>query len=145
MSASAEVRPLAELPASFWSGPVTVGALAVVGTAVLAVVDPSARNVPLCPLKAITGLDCPFCGSLRAVHALTQLDVTTALDHNAVFTLSVPLLVAGWVIWFVTSRGVTAPGWWRSTPALRIGLGAFMLTFAVVRNLPAFSWLASTA
>ena len=77
-----------------WSGPVVVGALAVAGTALLAAVDPSARDVPLCPLKAITGLDCPFCGSLRAVHALAHLDLATALDHNVLFTLSVPFLRA---------------------------------------------------
>lgn len=121
------------------------GVLAVAGTAVLAALDPSARNVPLCPLKAVTGLDCPFCGSLRAVHALTRLDLAAALDHNAVFTLSVPFLVVGWVIWFGVSRGWTPPRWWRADPPVPLLAGLALLAFAVVRNLPAFAWLGSGA
>ena len=128
-----------------WSGPVVVGALAVAGTALLAAVDPSARDVPLCPLKAITGLDCPFCGSLRAVHALAHLDLATALDHNVLFTLSVPFLVVGWVVWLGVSRGWTRPSWWRADPPVPQVLGHVLFAFAEVRNLPALGWLGSGA
>ena len=122
-----------------------MGVIASVGTALLAVVDPNSRNVPLCPLKAVTGLDCPLCGSLRAVHALTRLDVASALDHNVVFTLSVPFLVIGWVMWLGFSLGRPRPGWWRFDPPLPLIAGLFLVVFAVARNLPAFSWLASGA
>ena len=128
-----------------WSGPVVVGALAVAGTALLAAVDPSARDVPLCPLKAITGLDCPFCGSLRAVHALAHLDLATALDHNVLVTLSVPFLVVGWVVWLGVSRGWTRPSWWRADPPVPLVLGLVLFAFAVVRNVPALGWLGSGA
>jgi hypothetical protein len=128
-----------------WEGPVTTGALALVGTAVLAVGDPNTTHVPLCPLKAITGLDCPACGSLRAVHSLTRLDVAGALDHNLLFTVAVPALVAAWAIWLLRGLGrpvlarLVVPAWGSAT------LVAVALTFGVLRNLPALSWLASGA
>ena len=37
---------------------------------------------PSCPLRALTGWQCPFCGSLRAVHALLHGAPRSALDLN---------------------------------------------------------------
>lgn len=123
--------------------PVTVGVAAAVGVAALAVVDARTTSVPLCPLKAITGLDCPFCGGLRAVSALTRFDLAGALDHNVLFTASIPLLVVGWALWMATALRGTAP--WRPAPWLARGGLAVLVVFAVARNLPAYPWLASGA
>ena len=55
-------------------------AAAVGGTAVVATVDPSEPgHYPECPFHWITGLYCPGCGTLRAVHALTHGDVLGAI------------------------------------------------------------------
>lgn len=124
------------------STPVTVGLLAAAGTAGLALVDADSTSIPLCPLKALTGLDCPLCGGLRAVSALTRLRVGEAFDHNALFTASVPLLVAAWTWWLVADRrgvGWSPPRW--ATTAVFV----VMAVFAVTRNLPFFPWLASEA
>ncbi len=128
-----------------WTAPVTVGALAVVGTAGLAVVDPTSTHVPLCPLRALTGLDCPLCGSLRAVHSLTRADVVQALDHNLLFTASVPLLTLLWVWWLVRATGPDARPGLPLPPRAGPAVLAIGLAFAVARNLPAFGWLASGA
>ncbi len=122
--------------------PVAVGLLALAGTAGLAVVDADSTSVPLCPLKALTGLDCPLCGGLRAVSALTRLRLTEAFDHNALFTASVPLLLVAWACWLVADRRGArwSPPRWASTVVLTA-----MVVFAVTRNLPHFSWLASSA
>lgn len=128
-----------------WQAPVTVGGLAALGTAVLAVVDPVTTHVPLCPLKALTGLDCPFCGSLRAVHALTRFDVARALDHNAMFTLAVPALVICWTVWFLRSLGRPLPESWRLPARTTAVALAVALAFGVARNVPALAWLGSTA
>lgn len=126
-----------------WRAPVTTGVLAVAGTVVLGFGNPNTTHVPLCPLKALTGLDCPLCGGLRAVHSLTRGDLVGALDHNLIFTLSVPALIVGYVIWLARSLGHPVlprsqlPSW--TYPALMV-VG---IVFAVVRNIPAFSWLGS--
>lgn len=127
-----------------WREPALLGGLAAAGTALLAVVDPNTTHVPLCPLKAITGLDCPFCGSLRAVHALTRFDLGAAADHNLLFTVSVPFLVVGWAVWM--GRAVREPDAPRRRHArLDLALLLIALAFGVIRNLPAFAWLGSGA
>lgn len=128
-----------------WVAPVIVGALALAGTAVLAVVDPTGTDVPLCPLHALTGLDCPLCGSLRAVHALTRVDLGAAFDHNVLFTASIPALVLCWAIWLTGALGrpvatrLRLPTW---TGAAVLGVA---LVFGVLRNLPALTWLGAGA
>jgi hypothetical protein len=123
--------------------PITAGVAAAVGVAALALVDADSTSIPLCPLKATTGLDCPLCGGLRAVSALTRLRFAEALDHNVLFTVSVPLLVVGWVAWLVSAvrgKGAPQPPLWAS--GLVLGL---LVAFAVARNLPYYPWLASEA
>lgn len=117
---------------------------AVVGTGVITAVDPTSTHVPLCPLKAVTGLDCPFCGSLRAVYSLTRLDLPTAANHNIVFTAAVPFLIVGWALWLARTLREPDSRPRRYPRATRVAL-AFLLAFAVLRNLPALSWLDSAA
>jgi len=150
LTAVSSLAPPSVAPPGFsvgkpWRAPVTTGAVALAGTAVLAVGNPNTTHVPLCPLRAVTGLDCPLCGSLRAVHSLTRADLGAALDHNLLFTVSVPALVVCWVVWL--SRSLGRPiGADRPLPRLaKPALLAIALVFAVVRNLPAFAWLGSGA
>lgn len=60
--------------------------------AVYGIFDPSSHLFPRCPFHALTGLDCPGCGSQRAVHALLHGDVVSAWHFNALLTASLPLL-----------------------------------------------------
>ena len=101
--------------------------------ALLAVVDPNRPgHYPVCPVKALTGLDCPGCGSLRAIHALSQGDVLGALDHNVLFVLFLPLLVVSAVLWALV---MPQPAW---LSARHTGWAVFavVIGWAVVRNLP---------
>lgn len=68
--------------------------LAVAGLAVVyAVFDPADGGFfPRCMFKTLTGLDCPGCGSQRAVHALLNGDIAAAWHFNALFLLEIPLL-----------------------------------------------------
>jgi hypothetical protein len=83
--------------------PLAVGALTVCATAYVGLVDPNEPgHYPLCPTKALTGLDCPGCGGLRATHALVTGDLVGALDHNAfVVLVLIPLAVVAWIAWLV--------------------------------------------
>ncbi|CAN5678247.1 hypothetical protein BH10ACT1_BH10ACT1_38240 [soil metagenome] len=123
--------------------PVIVGVSAVVGTVVLALGNPNTTHVPLCPLHAATGLDCPFCGGLRSVHSLAHLDLAGALDHNLLLTLGAPLAVAAWVIWLLRSFGRAVLPRWQLPAATTTVLMVLALVFGVLRNLPALSYLGS--
>lgn len=123
----------------WWMAPAAVGLAAVGGCAVLALVDPGVPGrYPLCPFRLATGLDCPGCGTLRAVHALTQGSVATAIDQNLVTVLLLPLLIGAWFLWVWRS--------WSGRPAPRLpatagySVAGLLTAFWVVRNLPWAPW-----
>lgn len=111
-------------------------ALAAVGCVALGVVslvDPSERALtPPCPLRALTGLDCPLCGATRATHALVRGQLATALDFNALYVVAVPLVGVVGLVWLVRGR---LPAILRRASAAWVLLSVGV-AFAVVRNLP---------
>lgn len=121
----------------------------VVACGYIAAVDPNGSGgYPACPLKAMTGIDCPGCGITRAIHALLYGDVARALDHNLLFVIAVPFLLYGLARWAAGSVGVALPAvrapdarWFAPVLAVTV------LSFFVVRNLPVapLDWLGSAA
>lgn len=116
---------------------VVVGAFAYVGT-----VDPNEPgHYPACPLLQLTGVLCPGCGGLRSAHAVAHGDLATALGSNAAAVVGYAVFAVVWVLWAVrANRGrrlsiTLAPVYWWA-------IGALLLIFAVVRNLPFGSALA---
>ncbi|HVF31733.1 MAG TPA: DUF2752 domain-containing protein [Acidimicrobiales bacterium] len=91
----------------------------------------------LCPLRASTGLDCPLCGATRATLALLRGDIVTALDHNALYVVGLPILGVLVLLWLVGGR---RPAWSR-TPVATGSLVMVAAVFTVARNVP-ISWLA---
>lgn len=119
------------------AGPASTAAAVLGAWTAVALVDPAGAGYgPVCPLRALTGLDCPLCGGTRAVTALAHGDLGAALDHNVLVTLAVPVAVLLWVRW--TWRRVRGDG----VPLLAltggrvVGLLALGLGFALLRNLP---------
>jgi hypothetical protein len=113
-----------------------VGAFAYVGT-----VDPNdPGHYPVCPLLQYTGLYCPGCGGLRSAHAVVQGDFAAALGANAVAVAGYLVFAVVWTVWVVRSvQG--RPLRVDLRPSLLWGLGALLLLFTVVRNLPFGGWL----
>lgn len=115
--------------------------LAAAGTVLVAVVDPDQPgHYPLCPFRALTGLACPGCGGLRAVHALTRGDLPAALGHNALLVLLLPAVVAVWAA--AVRRAVKhLPALPRPGPLLVLLATVAVLSFTVARNLPGVGFL----
>jgi Protein of unknown function (DUF2752) len=111
----------------------------VFGTAVALVLfffDPlHAPIYPVCLFHRLTGLNCPGCGSLRALHELLHGHFAAALHFNPLLILSLPFL--GWglarLAW-LKSKGETASFSVSSFWAW-IFL-ASVIVFGVLRNLP---------
>lgn len=51
------------------------------------------RLFPKCPFLLLTGLQCPGCGSQRAIHSLLHFDVAKAFYYNALLVFTLPLIV----------------------------------------------------
>ena len=47
---------------------------------------------PKCPFRLLTGLQCPGCGSQRALHALLHGDIAGAWRFNAMLVAFIPVL-----------------------------------------------------
>ncbi|HYM62366.1 MAG TPA: DUF2752 domain-containing protein [Thermoanaerobaculia bacterium] len=109
-----------------------VGAAAVaacVGAIVLYRFDPAGTSlVPPCVFHAITGLQCPGCGTTRAMHALLHGDVLRALWFNPLLLMYLPILAAGAI---AELRGRTLA----LRPAVAWSVVFTILSFWVVRNM----------
>ena len=121
--------------------PALVAAGALAATTLVAVVDPNqAGHYPTCPFLAVSGLYCPGCGSLRALHDLAHGDLAGAVARNPLMVVASVGLVVAFVLWV---RRL-----WRGVPRTRVapaallyGLLTLVLAFWVLRNVPGWTWL----
>ena len=93
---------------------------------------------PVCPLHAMTGLNCPGCGLTRGFHALLNGDVLTALHFNAllpVFGFVFAYLTLSMFLTAVRGRGLS---WNFFSPAVLYGFLFVVAAFFVLRNLPIY-------
>ena len=141
----------------------SAGAVWIGVTALLARSESAVAAVPIgCPFKALTGLDCPGCGSTRSLGALTRFDLGAALDHNVLAPAALVFLVASFAAWTAAAwrrgdpgdhpldtgpRGVARGGFVATDlvrrPGAIMAIGLLVVMFAVLRNLDAGAWLAS--
>jgi hypothetical protein len=124
------------------AAPVVAGGILLAGCVALAVVDPT-HGPPICPFKAVTGLDCPGCGGTRALHQLFTGHLGAALSYNLLAVVILPVLL--WGLFTSLTKVLGGPRW-RSVSIARPWIWiafAGVAVFWVVRNLPVapFDWL----
>jgi hypothetical protein len=137
-ASSAEHRALNTFaPRPFLVAAVALAALA--GGLVLYFFDPNTAGFyPLCPVHELTGLQCPGCGCLRALHQLAHGNLAAAWRLNAFLVAMLP--VAFWlglreaVLW---TTGRQWPGI-VTRPIFGWALVAGLVVFGVLRNVPQF-------
>ncbi len=118
------------------------------GLVLLRVLDPATSGVfPPCPVHYLTGMYCPGCGSLRALHALLHGNLLEAWAMNPLTVVLLPFLTYGLASEaLVRLRGLGLPQPMFSAVQIQV-LCALIILFGVVRNLPVhpFSLLAPGA
>lgn len=126
--------------ALFW---VPVLALAGIGAAaILFFFDPTKNGFyPICQFHLMTGLYCPGCGATRASYQLLHRNLLAALQDNALFVVSLMALTVRGAWYLKRKYQNQSVGFFIPPIALWIFLGV-ALVFVVLRNLPAFSFLA---
>ena len=119
----------------------TAGIVLAAGLGYYAFIKLTGLGIP-CLFNLITGLHCPGCGVSRMCIALLQLDFATAFQSNAYLMVIVPVLLAlgagKWAQYLKNGRTVSR----RWETPLYCVLLAGALIFGLLRNLPAFSYLA---
>ena len=148
---SSEVNPAAPPrpgKAKWLALAVIVGVLAAVVLVYLYEPVSNKQYYPQCGFKRMTGLDCPGCGGLRSVHAITHGRPVAAFRNHPALVLSLPILIYLFVLWLRE---------WRQTGELPIPLAstscnrpliwiaALFIAVGVIRLIPVkpFSWLAT--
>ncbi|MCW2757290.1 MAG: hypothetical protein JWO46_1036, partial [Nocardioidaceae bacterium] len=115
---------------------------AIAAAAVVAAVDPNQPgHYPTCPFLFVSGLWCPGCGTLRAVHDLAHGDLVGALDRNPLAVALLPCVLFAWVCWGLRLSGRKAPHPTQLRPVVIWSLLAVVLVFWVLRNVPGWTWL----
>ena len=117
---------------------ITVVAAVLAGLALVFFVDPATHSYyPPCIFHAVTGLYCPGCGSLRALHQLLHGNLRAAMSLNPLFVLILPYL--GYSLWLLSRdliRGRSLVSEVRLHPAMVWAMLAIIVAFGVLRNLP---------
>lgn len=100
--------------------------------------DPTTPNgpLPVCPTKALLGIDCPGCGSLRMLYSLMHGNLMAAARFNALGLAAVVLLVWAYLAWTygrVAGRRIWSwqRGRWSAVATL-----VLVAVWFVVRNIP---------
>ena len=57
--------------------------------------------LPKCPIKLITGIDCPSCGGTRALHSLLHGHFLQALSYNYFLVIGIPYFLMAAIVSFV--------------------------------------------
>lgn len=118
--------------------PVGVAALAGAGCLAVWWADPMTPGgpLPVCPTRALLGINCPGCGGLRMVYSLLHGDLVAAVQFNVVALVALPLLFWAWVVWALArwrGRPLSAFAHYRWAPAITF---IVVLVWFVVRNIP---------
>ena len=93
---------------------------------------------PSCPFRALTGFNCPGCGTTRALHQLLHGNVVSAFELNPLMILLLPVVVYALVSF--TKSAITR----RPMPNISIQPGYVWLSlilvfgFWIFRNTPLY-------
>jgi hypothetical protein len=111
-------------------------ATALLACAALLIYPPTQSSFyPACPIRQYLGIECPGCGTTRALAALLHGHLREALRLNALFVLLLPFALTGAA---ESLRRALRPGHFRwpqpPAPAIYATLAAAVI-FTIARNL----------
>ena len=118
--------------------PLMVAASSVLVCAAIWVGDPTTPGgpLPVCPTKALLGIDCPGCGSLRMLYSLLHGNLMGAARFNALGLVAVVLLVWTYLVWtYGRMTGRRIRSWQHQRWAAMVALSLVVIWF-MVRNIP---------
>lgn len=92
----------------------------------------------LCPIKALTGLNCPGCGITRMFVALFHGDIYQAFRYNPLVFIELPIIAILILLYRFNKKSR------KVVNILFIVLLVITVVYGVLRNIPFFYFLAPT-
>jgi len=91
---------------------------------------------PPCPIRALTGLNCPGCGTTRCLHQLLHGNVSAGFKLNPLFAVALPFLV--WALVSYTNSAIAGgpPRYANLRSRYAWPLVALIISFWIFRNTP---------
>ncbi|NLB26296.1 MAG: DUF2752 domain-containing protein [Bacteroidales bacterium] len=100
--------------------------------------NPASSGIfPPCPFHTITGLYCPGCGSLRALHNLLHLNLPGVTANN-ILVIPVIILIFYHIIWSIFKPARTNILYHKYTPLL---IFFIIIIFWILRNIPVYPFI----
>lgn len=111
---------------------VPAGAVAIL--LLIAFTDVSSGLWPRCMFHSLTGLECPGCGSQRAVHALMHGEIALAWSYNPLIFILAPLIPLMLAVSLMPRR-LGRLGVWLESRQAALTLLFLIVIWTIVRNL----------
>ncbi|HEV8133130.1 MAG TPA: DUF2752 domain-containing protein [Pyrinomonadaceae bacterium] len=130
---------------AFWNRRITllsIWGLLSLGAVYVFAFEPGKTGIfPPCVFRQLTGLQCPGCGSTRALHQLLHGHFVTAFTLNPLFVIATPLLLYVLLKYTTLSfRGITPKP--NALPARYIYLiFVVIVSFWILRNTPLYPFV----
>ena len=93
---------------------------------------------PRCPFHSVTGLNCPGCGSLRALHAMLHGRVVEAFCCNPLLVVCLPVVGTCLVVRIFGALALNRSIEVHFPTAVNFAIAGTVLLFFVARNVPAY-------
>jgi hypothetical protein len=130
---------------AFWNRRITllsIWGLLLLGAVYVFAFEPGKTGIfPPCIFRQLTGLQCPGCGSTRALHQLLHGHFVAAFTLNPLFVIATPLLLYVLLKYTTLSfRGITPKP--NALPARYIYLiFVVIVSFWILRNTPLYPFV----
>src|SRR6266851_3262347 len=95
---------------------------------------------PPCPFRALTGLNCPGCGTTRCLHQLLHGNVSAGFKLNPLFVVALPFLIWALVTYTFFSIIRRPPSLGKVKPRYAWPLVALIISFWIFRNTPFYTF-----
>ena len=105
-------------------------------------INPSTSSFfPSCPVYTITGLYCPGCGSLRALHQLFHGNISNAFGFNPLMVIALPFIAYSFLSYILDGiTGKTLPKIFIPAFYIWLILGIILL-FGILRNIRIYPFI----
>lgn len=139
-----KVSPNFSLPTQRWNF-ICLTTVIIAASIVLFLFDPATSKIfPPSPFRLFTGLYCPGCGTLRALHQLLHGHLGKAFGLNPLMVISLPFLAYTYLSYgFQAINQRSLPQFFIEAKWIWFVL-QIVIAYWIVRNIPVFpfSWLA---